>query len=193
MKQMLADEFPQAAFGEAQNSQQVLDHVWGQKWDLILLDINMPGRSGLEVLTEVKSAHPKLPVLILSIYPETSFAVRALKAGAAAYLTKQSAADELITAVKKVMGGGKYITASLAEKLAADLERGEGALHEKLSNRELQVMRMIAMGKMVKEIASEMSISPKTVGTYRTRLHEKTGLMTDVEITRYVLQNKLIE
>jgi two-component system, NarL family, invasion response regulator UvrY len=194
LKQILTDEFGKLKVCEAENSQQALDLVLRQGFDLVLLDINMPGRSGLEVLGELKAQRPKTPVLVLSVSPEEDYAVRCLKLGAAGYLTKRSASDELLTAVKKAMAGGKYVTASLAEKLAASIS---GALpeapHGTLSNRELQVLRLIAAGRTVKEIASDLSLSEKTVATYRTRISEKMGLATNVELARYAIQHGLAD
>jgi two-component system invasion response regulator UvrY len=194
LQETLEDELGDLAFGQAANSREVLDQVWNEKWDLVILDINMEGRSGLDVLDEIRKAKPKLPVLILSMYPVSEFAVRALKLGAAGYVNKQTAPEELITAVKKVLEGGRYISAALADRLAADLQRdSDRPVHTTLSNRELQVMRMIAEGKSLKEIAAELSISVKTVGTYHTRLLEKMGAKSDVELTRYALLNKLVD
>ena len=160
----------------------------------MLLDINLPGRSGLDVLEELRRLFPRLPVVVLSAFPEADYALRAFKLGAAAYLTKQSASDELLVALRKALAGGKYVTTSLAEKLAANLA-GEvtSEPHESLSNRELQVLRMIAGGKTIKEIAAELFLSEKTVGTYRTRLSDKMGLGTNVELTRYALQHRLVD
>jgi DNA-binding NarL/FixJ family response regulator len=194
LKETLDEELGQVAFGEASSSQEVLDQVWKAKWDLVILDINMEGRSGLEVLEEIRQARPKLPVLILSMYPVAEFAVRALKQGAAGYLNKQSAPEDLVTAVKTVLAGRRYISAQLADRLAADLVRAtETPAHELLSNRETQVLLMIARGKSLKEIAAELSISAKTVGTYHIRVLRKMGLKNDIELTRYALLNKLVE
>jgi two-component system, NarL family, invasion response regulator UvrY len=194
LKDLLAEEFSKLKVGEATNAAQVMDAVRKQDWDVVLLDINMPGRSGLEVLEELKRLFPKVPVLVLSAFPEEDYALRALKLGAAGYLTKQSASDELLTALRKALAGGKYVTASLAEKLAASLAgEAPASPHEALSNRELQVLRMIAGGKTIKEIAAELSLSEKTVGTYRTRISEKMRLGTNVELTRYALQHKLVD
>jgi two-component system, NarL family, invasion response regulator UvrY len=193
LKDLLEDEFDKLKVGEARTSPEVLEAAQRQEWDIVLLDINMPGRSGLEVLEELKRFRPKMPVLILSAFPEEEYAVRSLKLGAAGYLTKESASDELITAIRKALAGGKYVTADLAEKLAANLA-GEAAEapHQVLSNRELQVLRMIASGNTVKEIAGELSLSEKTVGTYRTRISKKLRLATNVELTRYAFQRKLV-
>jgi DNA-binding NarL/FixJ family response regulator len=195
LKQILADAFPSATFGEAATSQEALDKAAAAKWDILLLDINIPGRNGLEVLEEVHKEQPKLPVLVLSAFPEQDFAIRALKLGAAGYLTKQSASDELHAAVRKALEGGKYVTASLAEKLAARLGQDlqQTPPHEALSNRELQILRMIASGKTIKEIASELSLSEKTIATYRARIAEKLNLATNVEFTRYALKHNLVQ
>jgi DNA-binding NarL/FixJ family response regulator len=195
LKQILADAFPSATFGEAATSQEALDKAAAAKWDILLLDINIPGRNGLEVLEEVHKEQPKMPVLVLSAFPEQDFAIRALKLGAAGYLTKQSASDELHAAVRKALEGGKYVTASLAEKLAARLGQDlqQTPPHEALSNRELQILRMIASGKTIKEIASELSLSEKTIATYRARIAEKLNLATNVEFTRYALKHNLVQ
>ncbi len=194
LRETLEDEIPKVAIGEAENGAQVIEQVAKQKWDLVLLDINMEGRSGLDVLEDLRRTHPKLPVLILSMYPEDELAVRALKQGAAGYISKRRASEELVAAVKKVLAGGRYITSTVAEKLAANLQReSERPLHESLSNREFQVLRMIAMGRSLKEIAGELSISAKTVGTYHTRLFEKMGMTSDIELTRYALAHKLVD
>ena len=194
LKETLEEELGPTASGEASNGREVLEQVWKQEWDLVLLDIGMEGRSGLEVLEEIRKARPKLPVLILTMYPEAQFAVRAIRQGAAGYINKQSAPEELVVAVKKVLAGGRYVSAALAEQLATELQ-GETAKapHDALSNRELQVMRLIATGKSLKEIADDLAISVKTVGTYHTRLLQKLGMKSDVEITRYALLNKLVQ
>lgn len=194
LKQILADEFKPSKVGEASNATEALDMARREQWDVVLLDITMPGRNGLEALEDFHRQHPKTAVLVLSASPEEDYALRALKLGAAGYLTKQSASDELIAAVRKALAGGKYVTASLAEKLAASLSGGAPSEpHETLSNRELQVLRLIATGKTLKEIAAELSLSEKTIGTYRTRIAEKMNLHTNVELTRYALQHHLVE
>ena len=181
-------------FGEARNNQEVFDKVWKEEWDLVMLDINMEQRSGLEVLQEIRKARPKLPVLILSMYPVEEFGVRALKLGAAGYINKQSAPEELVQAVKSVLAGGRYISAALADRLASDAQRDtDTPLHQSLSTREYQVMLMIARGMSLKEIAAELSISAKTVGTYHLRILAKMGLSNDIQITRYALLNKLVD
>jgi DNA-binding NarL/FixJ family response regulator len=154
----------------------------------------MPGKNGLEILKELKTDYPKLPVLILSIYPEEQYAIRALKAGAAGYLTKESAPHELISAIRKISAGGRYISASLAEKLATYLNVDmTKSPHETLSDREHQVMRLIASGKTVSEIAESLNLSVKTISTYRTHILEKMKMKNNAEITLYAVQNKLVE
>lgn len=194
LKQILAEESDIEAVGEAQNSLEVLDLVRKKDWDVVVLDITMPGRGGMEVLKELKGQKPKLPVLILSMHPEDQYAVRALKAGAAGYLTKGSAEEELVKAIRKILGGGKYVSPSLAEKMAFDLEaKTEKPHHETLSDREHQVMLLIASGKTVSQIAGELSLSVKTIDTYRTRILEKMKMKTNAELTHYAIKNKLVE
>ena len=194
LKQILSEEPDIEVVGEAQNSQEVLELVRKQHWDIVVLDITMPGRGGLDVLKELKHERPKLPVLMLSVHPENQYAVRALKAHASGYLTKDSAPEELVKAIRKILRGGKYISLTLADKLAFDLEtETEKPLHDTLSDREYQVMMMIASGKTVSQIAEELSLSVKTIGTYRTRILEKMKLKTNAELTHYVFKNKLIE
>jgi two-component system invasion response regulator UvrY len=194
LKQILSDTGDLIVAGEATNGQEVLELIRHEEWDLIILDLAMPGRDGLYTLKEVKREKSKIPILVLSIYPEEQYAVRALKAGAAGYLTKESAPEELIAAIRKVSQGGKYISASLAEKLAFDLEVDtEKPLHERLSDREYQVMLKIASGKTVKEIADEMSFSIKTISTYRVRALSKMGLKNNAAFTYYALKNGLVE
>ncbi len=193
MKQILAETTDIVAAGEAGNGREALDLIRKNDYDLVLLDISMPGRDGLEVLKELKNLKPKLPVLMLSMYPEEQYAVRSLRSGASGYLTKDSAPDELVAAIRKVHGGGKYVSESLAEKLAlklgADLETPP---HETLSDREYQVMCMIASGKAVKEIGAELSLSVKTVSTYRARILMKMKLKSNADLTRYAIDNKLV-
>ena len=193
MKQILTDEFKRATFGEARNAQEALDLVWKQEWDVVVLDITMPGRSGLDALREIKKSKPRLPVLVLSMHPENQFAVRVLKAGASGYMTKESAPDELVGAVKKVLAGGRYVSTALAETLAASLSNNQRAPQEKLSDREFQVLRLIASGKMATEIARELSLSVKTISTYRTRILEKMGMKNNAELMHYAIQHRLVE
>ena len=194
LRQILADEFRRADFGEACNAQEALARVWKEKWDVVVLDITMPGRSGLEVLREIKNAKAKVPVLVLSMHPEDQFAVRVLKSGASGYMNKESAPEELVRAVQKLLAGGRYVSPSLAEKMALYLtEDIKGTPHERLSNREFQVMRLIASGKTVREIAEENFLSVKTVRTYRQRILEKMGLKRNAELIRYALEHKLVK
>ncbi len=193
VKQILADVSDMTVKDESQNGPETLKKVMEQEFDVVLLDISMPGRSGLEVLEDIKAQRPKLSVLILSMHPEEQYAVRALKAGASGYLTKASAPQELIGAIRKVAGGGKYVTASLAEKLADQLEADKEKMpHELLSNREHQVMLMLAAGKSVSDIADELCLSVKTISTYRTRVMAKMGMRKNAELTLYAVHNKLI-
>ncbi len=194
LKKILKKEKDIQVLGEARNAQEIFDQVKNRDLNIVLLDISMPGLSGLDVLTELRQSYPKLPVLILSMHPEDRFAVRALKAGAAGYITKDSAVGELVKAIRKVVTGSKYVSVRLAEKLADELEKGsQKPPHETLSDREFQVMRMVAAGKKVSEIAEELSLSISTVNTYRTRILEKMQMDTNVELTRYAIENHLIE
>ena len=193
-KQVLSDTPDLVVADEAENGQEVLQYLKKKKYDVVLLDISMPGKSGLEILKELKTGYPKLPVLILSIYPEEQYAVRALRAGASGYLTKASAPNEMIAAIRKISAGGRYISASLAEKLAnyldADMTKSP---HETLSDREHQVMRLIASGKTVSEIAESLHLSVKTISTYRVHVLEKMKMKNNAEITLYAVQNKLVQ
>jgi two-component system invasion response regulator UvrY len=194
LRQILAEAFKRATFGEAANSQEALERVWKDPWDIVILDLTMPGRSGLEVLKEMKRARPKLPVLILSMHPEDQFAVRLLKAGASGYMTKESAAEELVGAVNKAIAGGRYVSLPLAEKLASLIVHDvHVAPHENLSDREFMILRMIASGKPVSVIARELSLSVKTVSTYRARLLEKMNMSNNSELVHYAFQNELVE
>ena len=194
LKLILADHFKNAVFGEARNATEALAHVWKEKWDVVVLDITMPGRSGLEVLKEIKRLRPKLPVLILSMHPEDQFAVRLLKAGAAGYLTKESAGEELVGAIRKVVAGGRYISPLLAERMASYLTIDvQKAPHERLSDREFLILRMIASGKQVSQIAIEISLSVATISTYRARILEKMDMKNNAELTHYALQKGLVD
>jgi two-component system, NarL family, invasion response regulator UvrY len=193
LKQILTDAFKRATYGEARNAQEALELVWKQDWDVVVLDITMPGRSGLEVLREIKHSKPRLPVLVLSMHPENQFAVRVLKSGASGYMTKESAPDELVGAVKKVLAGGRYVSTALAENLAASLSVNQRAPQEKLSDREFQVLRLIASGKIATDIARELSLSVKTISTYRTRILEKMGMKNNAELMHYAIQHRLVE
>lgn len=194
LKQILASIPDIRVVGEASNGLEVLEKVRKGDFDVIVLDISMPGKSGLDILGELRSQKPDTGILILSMHPEERFALRMLKAGASGYLTKESAAEELVEAVRKVAQGKKYITASLAEKLAFGLiEEGEKPLHERLSDREYQVMCLIAGGKSLKEIAEKLFISLKTVSTYRTRILEKMNMSSNAEIIRYCIEQGLVD
>jgi len=193
LKQILTDAFKRATYGEARNAQEALDLIWKQDWDVVVLDITMPGRSGLDVLREIKQSKPRLPVLVLSMHPENQFAVRVLKSGASGYMTKESAPDELVGAVKKVLAGGRYVSNALAENLAASLSVNQKAPQEKLSDREFQVLRLIASGKMITDIARELSLSVKTISTYRSRILEKMDMKNNAELMHYAIQHRLVE
>ena len=194
LKRILAEPPDMTVAGEACNGAETLDKIRKGRYDLVLLDIAMPGRGGLDILKQLKSERPDLPVLMLSMYPEEQYAVRTLKAGASGYLTKGSAPDELIAAVRKVCNGGKYVTASLAEKLALYLGTDSaGPLHEKLSDREYQVVRMIGSGMTVTEIADALSLSVKTISTNRSRALAKMGMKTNAELTYYVVKEGLVK
>jgi two-component system, NarL family, invasion response regulator UvrY len=193
LRQVIAEESDMKVVGEAENSQELLALARSHSYDLILLDITMPGRNGLDVLRELKKEHPKSPILILSMHPEDQYAVHAFRAGAAGYLTKESATEELVGAIRKVLTGRKYVSPVLAEKLALDLSADtEKAPHETLSAREFQILCMIGLGKSVTVIADELALSVKTVGTYRTRILEKMGMQSNAELIRYAIQNHLV-
>lgn len=193
MIRLLREEFPAADFGEAKCGVDVLDLVRQKSWDVIIMDITMPGRSGLEILKQLRSESIGTPVLVLSMYPEDQYAVRVMRAGASGYLTKDTASEELVQAVKRVLSGKKYISESLAEKLADNLDgRAEKSIHELMSDREYQVMCMIASGKTVSEIAEELSLSVPTISTYRARILEKLSMKTNAEITRFAIETGLV-
>jgi two-component system invasion response regulator UvrY len=194
LKQIVAEEKDILVEGEAENSEQLMELLEKGKWSLVVLDINMPGKSGLEALKDIKLRYPELPVLILSMFSEDQYGIRAIKAGASGYLKKVSAPTELVTAIRKIVSGGKYINPSLAEKLADKFgDTSKASLHENLSDREYQIMCNIALGKSAEEIAQDLSISINTVYTYRNRILDKMSMKSNVELTQYVLSNKLIE
>jgi len=194
LKQILQETPDIIASGEASDSCEVLDLVRKHSWDVLLLDISMPGRSGLDILREIKQISPQLPVLVLSMHAEEQFASRVLKSGAAGYLPKESAPEELVKAIRKVHAGGKYISSSQAEKLVYLFEgSSEKPAHETLSNREYEVLRLIASGKTVTQIGKEISLSVKTVSTYRARILEKMNLQSSAELTHYAIKNRLVE
>ena len=194
LKGILAEAYPELRLGEASDSAQTLAAAEKQTWDIVLLDVNMPGRNGLDVLQDLKRLYPTLPVVILSAFPERDYAVRAFKLGASGYVSKQSASGELLAAIKKALAGGRYITPVLGEALAATLAGDIPiAPHETLSNRELQVLRMVALGKTLKEIAAELVLSEKTIATYRTRISQKLSLSTNVELARYAVRHHIVD
>lgn len=176
---------------EAGDSQELLLQLQQHDLDVVIMDLAMPGKSGLEVLKEVKERFPDLPVLILSMYPEERFAVRTIRAGAAGYLTKESAPQELVKAIRHIVQGRKYITPTVAERLASD-DATKKPPHETLSDRELQILCLIASGKTVKEIANELSLSISSIRTYRSRILEKMNMRSDNDLTQYALRNQLI-
>jgi two-component system invasion response regulator UvrY len=193
LKETIGESFPKVIFGEAKTAQETVECVRRQDWEIVILDISMPGKSGLDILDDVRRLRPNLPVLFLSMHPEEQYARRALKSGAAGYLTKDSIPEELKEAIRRILTGGRYVSATLAERLAFDLRKGaDTPLHELLSAREFQVLRMIASGKSVKEIANDIALSVKTVSTYRARILQKTGMKTTAELIRYALQTQLV-
>ena len=193
LKQILMEEFADAHIEEAANGSELLKKIPLQKWDIVISDLSMPGHSGLEILKQVKQDFPKLPFLILSMHPEDQYAIRVLKAGASGYLTKESAPDELVKAVRHILNGRKYITESIAEKLASgiNLDNNE-SLHASLSDREFAVLKLIASGKTVSEVAEILSLSVPTISTYRARILEKMNMKTNAELTHYAIENKLV-
>jgi DNA-binding NarL/FixJ family response regulator len=194
LKETLAKEPEVELIGEADDGREALALARRQRWDVAVLDITMPGRDGLEVLQELRRDRPKLPVLILSAHPEDQLALRLLRAGAAGYVTKDKAPEVLFAAIRRVLAGGKYISESLAEKVVLKLEsKAPRPPHEALSDREYQVMRMIAAGKTIKEIAGELFLSVRTVSTYRTRLLDKMDMKSNSDLIRYVLEHKLVD
>jgi DNA-binding NarL/FixJ family response regulator len=189
------DERPgEAVFGEASSAQEALKLVREKLWDVVVLDISLGGRNGLEILKEIKNIHPKLPVLILSMHSEEQYARRAFKGGASGYITKASSRTEMVNAINKVIGGGRYVSPVFAEKLVADIEMGiDGPPHAILSDREFEVMRLIGSGKTVSEIAELLSLSDRTISTYRARILEKMKMKTNAELIRYAIENRLVD
>jgi DNA-binding NarL/FixJ family response regulator len=192
--QILEETSDFRAVAEATNAEGLLELLGKGKWDVLILDLNMPGRGGLDVLKDIRRRWPRLPVLVLSMHDEKQFAPRVIKAGASGYMNKESAPNELVNALRKIVTGGKYISGAVAETLASDLQQTQGSSpHALLSDREFEVLRLIASGKTVSEIAAQISLSVKTVSTYRQRLLEKMGMKTNAEVTRYAIKNKLVE
>jgi DNA-binding NarL/FixJ family response regulator len=194
LREILADALPGTEFSEAANGDEVLSQLGKSTIALLVLDINMPGRSGMDVLRDVKQAYPRLPVIILSVHPEDQYGVRCLRAGAAAYINKESAPEELAIATKKILSGGHYISTSLQEKLIANLDEPvDKPLHELLSDREHEVMRMIAAGVPLTDIGERLHVSVKTISTYRARILEKMQMKSNAELTRYAMTHGLID
>jgi DNA-binding NarL/FixJ family response regulator len=194
LKEILARELEGITCGDAENAEQVLAQINREDWDLVILDLTMPGRSGLDVLKDLKAIRPRLPVLVLSMHPEDQYGKRVLKAGASGYLNKESAPEELIRAVRKILSGGRYVSPALAETLASDLSGDSGRpAHESLSDREFDVLRRIGSGKTVGQIAEELHLSVPTVSTYRARILEKMNMSTTAELMHYALSNHLVE
>lgn len=194
LREILARGLSDAYFGEARNAEEVLQAVRTQNWDVLILDLTMPGRSGLDVLSDLRVERPSLPVLVLSMQSEQQYGKRVLKAGAAGYLHKDSAPEELMHAIRKVLSGGRYVSLTLAEKLAVDLAAGSHQFpHERLSDRELEVLRMITAGKQASQIAEELHLSVTTVSTYRARILDKMNMKTTAELMHYGLVNNILE
>ncbi len=192
LQQIVKEQAPFIELAEAANGQEVLDMVNGAVWDCLVLDISMPGRNGLDILNEVRHSRPELPILILSMHPEEQYAVRVLKAGAAGYLNKDAALDELVGAIQRVVHGGRYVSPALAERLALGLSGDLDKLpHEALSDREYTVLLLIGAGKAVSEIGKDLGLSVKTISTYRSRILEKMDLKTNADLIRYVIDNQL--
>ncbi|HLY70960.1 MAG TPA: response regulator transcription factor [Puia sp.] len=193
LKQILLEAFPFAEIVEVADAEEMFKKILKHKWDVVISDISMPGRSGLEVLQQIKQDQPKLPVLILSVHSEDQYALRVLKAGASGYLNKDSAPEELVKAVNQLMLGKKYISASVAEKLASSLDQDNTKpLHELLSDREFEVLKLLAAGKSVSEIAEQFSLNVSTISTYRARVMEKMNLKTNADLTLYAIEYKLL-
>ena len=192
LKEILVKQLDDVVCGEAMDAQEVFAQIQNGKWDLVILDVTMPGRSGLDVLRELKTSRPKLPVLILSMHPEDQYGKRMLRAGASGYLEKENAPEELIKAIRKVLAGGRYVSPTLAEQLAFDINE-DRPVHEVLSDREFEVLRMIASGITVTEIAEQLHLSVTTVSTYRARILEKVNLATSAELIRYALRHRIVD
>ena len=193
IRQILAEAFVQAIFGEACNTRELLDLVSRGPWDILVLDLSMPGGNGLETLKQIKHDHPKLPVMILSMFPEDQYAVRTIKAGAAGYLNKESAPEELVHAIRKILHGGQYISPAVVDELVLyACKDDDQPLHKRLSDREYQVLCLLTAGRKVKDISAELSLSAKTISTYRARLLLKMNMQTNAELTHYAIENNLV-
>jgi two-component system, NarL family, invasion response regulator UvrY len=193
LERILLKEFPSASIEHVADGDELLKKATQENWDIIISDVSMPGKTGLEVIQQIKEQHPKIPMLMLSVHPEEHYAIRALKAGASGYLNKDMAPEELIKAVRSVLLGKRYITPSLAEKLADQLGNNVSTLpHETLSDREFEVFKLLASGKSIQEIAGSLFISSSTVSTYRSRILEKMNLKSNVDLTMYAIANKLV-
>jgi two-component system invasion response regulator UvrY len=193
LKQILKGEFPSVHIEEAANAEDLLKKVMAEEWDMVISDISMPGKSWLDVLAQIRQVHPKLPYLVLSMYPEEQYAIRVLKAGASGYLNKDSLPEELLKAVNRVLSGKKYITPSTAEKLATTFgQNGSEFTHESLSNREFEVLKLLAAGKSVSDIAEQLSLSASTISTYRARIMLKMNLKTNADLILHAINHKLI-
>ncbi len=194
VRDILTEALGQVTFGEAAKPAEALEALQREDWDVVILDISLPGRGGLDALRDMKRLRPHVPVLVLSMHAEDHYALRALRAGAAGYVNKESAADELAGAVRKVLAGGTHVSAVLAETLAKSLRADASRpAHERLSDREMEVLRGIASGKTVKEISVELSLSEKTISTYRTRLLEKMQMRTNADLIQYALREGLVD
>ena len=194
LKQILSEVPDMVVAGEAASGTEAMDLVRREPWSLVLLDISMPGKSGLDVLKQIKDEYPRLPVLMLSMYPEDQYAVRVMKSGASGYLTKESAPELLVTAIRKVANGGKYISPSLAESLACALNSDlDKPLHQTLSNREFEILRLLASGRTVSQIGEQLALSVKTISTYRARILEKLHMESNAELTHYAVKNHLVD
>ncbi len=193
LKQLLLEQYPTAEIGETNDAEDLIAKVMEQDWDVVICDMSMPGRSGLDALQQIREIAPRLPVLIMSMYPEDQYALRVLKAGGSGYLGKETIHDDLVRAIEMVRMGRKFITPSIAEKLANALDTDQNRpLHEDLSNREFDVFKLLAMGKSISDIASQLSLSTTTVSTYRARILVKMNMRSNAELTRYALENNLV-
>jgi two-component system, NarL family, invasion response regulator UvrY len=193
LKQILQNAFPSALIEEVADAEDLLKRVSKDDWDAVISDISMPGRSGLDVLRQIRQAHPKLPVLILSMHPEDQYAIRVLRAGASGYLNKDSAPEDLVLAVNQVLLGKKYITSSIAEKLVTAVEQDTKKFtHEYLSDREFEVLKLLAAGKLISDISEQISLSASTISTYRARIMTKLNLKTNADLTLYSFEHKLM-